>query len=114
MQACGVEDIAAAKSPARNLFVSCFLRCLKANTEHVNCTFETLEKRIEDDITVEPHTKTAVLAFHHLVKTSCWLGIDPEQTPFPFESSGTILEGAGKHEQLILDASDFKSTAKPG
>ena len=114
VQACGVDDVAAAKSLARNLLTSCLLGCLKLTRKDIEDTLKTPEKRIENDITVKPFTKTVVLAFHHWAKTGHWLESCPEMTPFPVEDADLILEKADEHEQFILDASDIKSTAKPG
>ena len=52
IQACGVADVQAAMSLARNLFINNFLRCLKVTKQDVKDAFKTLEKRPENDVTV--------------------------------------------------------------
>ena len=101
LQACDVEDIAAAESLAGNLFLNSFSRCLEVTRKDVKDTFKTLEKRSENEITVEPCTKTVVLAFHHWVKTCHWLGVDPEQTPFP----ATVLMKSSKRQMNAISLS---------
>ena len=73
-----------------------------------------LEKRSEDDITVEPHIKTAVLASHDWVGTCHRLDVNLEQTPFPHANADEILEKADEHKQFIPAASAIKTTAKQG
>ena len=55
-----------------------------------------------------------VLAFHHWVKTCCWLNISPEQTLFPKDNANAILKKSEEHDQFVSDASGNKTTCKPG
>ena len=113
VQVCGAHDEDAARSLARNPFVSNFSGCLKVAKEDVKDTFESSEKRIEDNITVEPFIKDKALTFHHWVKTCFWLNTDPEQVPFPKENVDAILEQSGLHNQFLANASDNKMAVKP-
>ena len=78
IQDCGVQNKLVAKSLARNLFMNDFARCLKVAKQDIRDTFKSLEKRSENDITVEPHIEDLMFAFHHWVKTCFWLNVDPE------------------------------------
>ena len=114
VQVCGVKDIAAAKSLARNSFPNNFSRHLKVTRKDITeDTFKTMEKRSENDIAAEPHTKTDVLAFHCWVKTCHWSDIDPEQMPLPHVNADEILKKVDEHKQFTSDATDIKTTAKP-
>ena len=64
VQVCGAHDEDAARSLARNPFVSNFSGCLKVAKEDVKDTFESSEKRSENNITVEPFIEEKVLAFN--------------------------------------------------
>ena len=69
IQPCGVKNKVVAKNLARILFMNDFVRCLKVAKQDVRDTFESLEKRSENNATVGLHTKDLVVAFHHWVKT---------------------------------------------
>ena len=88
-------------------------QCLKVTKDDVMDTFKSLEKRLENNITVEPCVKNAVLAFHHWVKTCFWLNINPKQDAFPFRSAASVLKSAELHNQFLTDASDNKTSMKP-
>ena len=113
IQVCGVHDENAAKSLAKNLFMSNFTRCLNVTKEDIKDTFKTLEKRTVNNIAVEPFIKEKVLAFHYWVKTCIWLNIDPEQVPFPKDNADAILDKSELHNKFLTDASDNKITMKP-
>ena len=113
IQACGVPSEMKARNIARNLFMNNFARCLKVTKDNIMDTFKSLEKRIENNITVEPYVKNAVLAFHHWVKTCFWLNINPEMVPFPVNDANAILKKSEAHNRFLADASDNKTACKP-
>ena len=102
-----------AKNHARNLFINDFARCLKVLKQDVEDAFESLEKRSENDITVEPCIEEKTFSFHCWVKTCFWLNVDPEQVPFPKNNAKAILKKSELHNQFIEDASDNKMSMKP-
>ena len=112
-QACGVHDKDAAKSLAKNSFMSKFSGCLKVTKEDIKDAFESLEKRSENDITIEPFIEEKTLAFDRWVKTCFWLNVDPEQVPFPKQNANAILDQSELHDQFLADASDDKTAMKP-
>ena len=91
IQACGVANVAVAKSLAGNLFMNDFLRFLKVSRQDIRDTFKTLEKRSGNKITIKPHTENVVEAHHHWVGTCFWLNDDPEQAPFPTDDADAVL-----------------------
>ena len=97
IQACGVPNESKAWNIARNLFMNNFARCPKITKDDIVGAFKSPEKRLENDITVEPHVKNAVLAFHHWVKTCFWLNVDPEMVPFPVNDANAILKKSEAH-----------------
>ena len=103
MLACGVKDIVAAQSLVRNLFLSSFSRHLKVTRKDIKDTFKTVEKRTENDVAVEPHTKTVVLAFHHWAKMCHWLDIDP----------GLTRTKSLKRHMRSMNSSSFKTPLMP-
>ena len=76
-------------------------------------TFKSLEKRLENDVTIEPRVKNAVLAFHCWVKTCFWLNVNPEMVPFPVDDADAILKKSEAHNQFVADASDNGTTCEP-
>ena len=67
IQVCGAHDEDAARSLAKNPFMSNFSGCLKVTEEDIKDAFKSLEKRTENNIAVEPFIKEKVFAFH------CWV-----------------------------------------
>ena len=112
-QACGVHDKDAAKSLAKNSFMSKFSGCLKVTKEDVKDTFESSEKRSKNNITVEPFIKEKALAFHHWVEICFWLNVNPVRTPFPMKNADAILDQSELHNQFLANALDNKMTMKP-
>ena len=108
-----MQNSDAAMSLVRDLFVNNFTRCLKVTKEDIKDTFESLEKRLKNDIAVEPCIKDMVFAFHCWVKTCFWLNADPEQILFPKDDASAILKKSEVHDQFIADASDNETTCKP-
>ena len=69
VQVCGFCEKDAAKSLAKNPFMSNFSGCLKVTKEDIKDAFKSSEKRIKSNITVEPFIEDKVLAFDCWVKT---------------------------------------------
>ena len=107
VQACGVLSKSKALNIARNLFMNNFSRCLKVTKDDIEDTFKSPEKRLENNIMVEPDVKDTVLAFHHWVKTCFWLNVDPELVPFPVDDANAILEKSEAHNQMHLTTKQF-------
>ena len=114
IHSCGVEDIAEAKIVSKNLFMDNFSRCLQTTKPDIKDALKTLDKRELQPVHVSPYTKQMVFAFHYWAKKCFWMDIDPRSTPFPAEEAFAILNQADKHKRFVQDASDNKSTAKPG
>ena len=48
------------------------------------------------------------------MKTCCWLGTDPAQTPFPEDNASATFERAEEHRQFISDVSNNKLNDETG
>ena len=114
IQDCGVQNKLVAKSLARNLFMNDFARCLEVAKQDVEDDFKSLEKRSENNVVVELCINDVMFAFHCWVWTCFWLNVDPEQVPFPKNNAEAIKKTSKAHNQFVADASDDKTSVKPG